>query len=152
MFLYLINKSVISCDFVQSSLLVKANYWSLLSENVAGGPLTLHCPWPWVGETSASSQANRQTDGQRKNNRIILWWLWSTDLNCSVHGVAHSYIPPCQRELKLREFKVTLMFGCDALSSARFHFYQPANSPQSGFHCRPGLTHYTVYYERAKHI
>lgn len=92
--------------------------------------MTLHCPWPSVGETSASSQAK---DGQRQRNRIILWWMWFTDLNCSVHGVAHSYIAPCQWELKLQEFKVTLMFICSALSSTWFHFYLPANSSQSAW-------------------
>lgn len=83
---------------------------------------------------------------------IILWWLWFTDVNYSVHTVAHSYISPRQSELKLQEFKVTVMFSFDALSSAQFYFYQTANSPQSDFHCGPGLTHYTVYYERVKQI
>lgn len=63
------------------------------------------------------------------------------DLNCSVHTVAHSYNSPCQSELKLWEFKVTVMFSFDAFGTAQFYFYQTANSPLSGFHCQPGLTH-----------
>lgn len=66
----------------------------------------------WEKPVLPAKLTDRQMDGQRGDNRIILWWLWFTDLNYSVHGVAHSYISPCQRELKLQEFKVTLMLSC----------------------------------------
>lgn len=72
----------------------------------------LSASWPRVWRHSTSSQPHRQPDGPRgEENVVILWLLWFTDPNCSVHAVAHSYVPPRHSELKLRELKVTLMLG-----------------------------------------
>lgn len=80
--------------------------------------------WPQVlKKKKASSRATRQMDTEREKSRMILWWSRFTDLNCSVHGVAHSYLSPCQSELKLEEFKVTFMFSYDAFGSASWDFY-----------------------------
>lgn len=121
---------------------------------LAGGLMTFYCPDLKSFKKRASSRASRQMDTERvrtrererEKSKMILWWSWFTDLNCSVHSVAHSYFSPRQSELKLEEFKVTFMFSYDAFGSASCSFYETANSSQSDFHCRPGFTHYTVYY------
>lgn len=85
---------------------------SALCEKVAGGEMTSQRPDLECEDTAPpASLTDSQTDRGGEENVVILWRLWFTDPNCSVHAVAHSYVSPRHSELKLREFKVTLMLG-----------------------------------------
>lgn len=73
-------------------------------------------------QTDGGGEREDEREGKRES-KMVLWWSWFTDLNCSVHSVAHSYFSPRQSELKLEEFKVTFMFSYDAFGSASCDFY-----------------------------